>query len=468
MTSWTPNIVPPWSPMDLEAILNDALSVLEKIGVECTHEGVRDRLADQGGVWFVDRRVYFAEARVRAHVEGMRGLSGKSRSEDDAQFSLGGCWAGLNYCDPETQEVRPASSGEAAKMARLWDARGLSGVVPVIPGDVPPALATLAAERIALKNSRSLGGSLTVIDPEEVRFLIDMSTAAGRRYHLMEQVGISPLRFDEKGLATALCFLDDPDVDVSLSGFIPMAGATCPLDPRSALVQSLAEELALDVVRSCMGISGSGPALRVDPFDLQYAAIVFGSPEWCLYRALVMQMSEHLTGRPTRDGMFRSVAKRPNAQAACERTASVLWQALLGARHFGAVGQLSVDEVFSPQQAVLDQEILGYVKRTIDGLDFRPEAVDPLALIGEGVREGSFVGVADTVSRFREFCYFPDVFRHWSLGRWRAEGQPSILDEAWARARQEIARSAHRLDEKQERQVDRIYQKAESYIRNRP
>jgi trimethylamine--corrinoid protein Co-methyltransferase len=247
-----------------------------------------------------------------------------------------------------------------------------------------------------------------------------------------------------------------------------MAGATCPLDPRSALVQALAEELALDVVRSSLGLSGSGPALRVDPFDLQYAAIVFGSPEWCLYRALVVQMSEHLTGRPNRDGMFRSVAKRPNAQAACERTASVLWQALLGARHFGAVGQLSVDEVFSPQQAVLDREILGYVKRTIDGLDLSPKVLDPLALIGEGVREGSFIGVADTVSRFREFCTFPDLFRHWSLGRWRAEGQPTLLDEAWARAKQEIARSAHRLDEQQERQVDNIYQKAERYIRNRP
>jgi trimethylamine--corrinoid protein Co-methyltransferase len=232
-------------------------------------------------------------------------------------------------------------------------------------------------------------------------------------------------------------------------------------------VQSLAEELALDVVRSCLGVSGSGPALRIDPFDLQYSAIVFGSPEWCLYRTLVIQISEYLTGRPARSGMFRSVAKRPNAQAACERTASVLWQALLGARHFGAVGQLSVDEVFSPQQAVLDKEILAYVKRVIEGLDLT-EAVDPLVLIEEGVREGSFVGASDTVARFREFCYFPELFRHWNLGRWRAEGQPALLDEAWARAEQEIASSDHRLDEAQEKEIDRVYRKAESYVRNRP
>lgn len=468
MTTWTPTLLPPWSPTEMDEILHDALRVLDQIGVECTHPGVRARLAERGGVRFVDRRVHFAEERVRAHLEGLRGPSDPPSGQDDVPFSMGGCWACLNYCDPETLEVRPATSGEAAQMARLWDARGLSGVVPLMPGDVPPALATLAAERIALKHSRFLGGFLTVIDPKEVRFLIDMFAAAGRRYHLMEQVGISPLRLDERGLETALCFLDDPDVDVTLSGFIPMAGATCPLDPRSALVQALAEELALDLVRSCLGLSAGGLSLRVDPFDLQYAAIVFGSPEWCLYRALVIQMNGYLTGRPARSGMFRSVAKRPDAQAACERTASVLWQALLGARHLSAVGQLSVDEVFSPQQAVLDREILAYVRRTIEGLELGPDAVDPVALIGQGVREGSFVGVADTVSRFRAFFTFPDLFRRWNLGRWRAEGQPALLDEAWARARAEIAGSAHRLDEEQERQVDRIYRKAERSIRNRP
>lgn len=467
MTKWTPSIVPPWSSSDLEEVLADALRVLGKVGIECTHEGVRDHLAAWGEVSFADRRVLFAEAPVRAHLESRRHASGDPRRETDGPFSLGGCWAGLNYCDPETREARPAASAEAAQMARLWDARELSGVVPLMPGDVAPAMATMAAERIALENSRFLGGSLTVTDPEEVRFLIDMFAAAGRRYHLVEQVGISPLQFNDPGLATALCFAGHADVDVSLTGFIPMAGATCPLDPRSAVVQSVAETLALDILCSALGILGGGLRIRVEPFDFQYSAIVFGSPEWCLYWALVSQMSEFLSGQPTRAGMFRSVAKSPDAQASCERTASVLWQALLGARHFGAVGQLSIDEVFSPQQAVLDREILGYVERVIDGLDFRPGAVDAVALIEEGVREGSFIGVADTVSHFRQSCYFPDIFRHWNFGRWLAEGRPSILDEAWDRAKQEIESSTHRLEQAQQQSITAIYQRAESYILTR-
>ena len=464
MPTWSPCIVSPWSSSDLEGILDDALGVLEEIGIECTHEGVRHRLADWEGTSFVRDRVRFAGDRVRDHLDKKRASSGESPGEDDTGFSMGGCWAGLNYCDPETLEIRPASSQEAAEMARLWDARGLSGVVPLMPGDVPPSLVTLAAERIALMNSRYLGGSLTVTDPEEVRFLIEMNGAAGRRYRLMEQVGISPLRLDSEGLETALHFLDDPDVDVSLAGFIPMAGVTCPLDPRSAVVQSVAEALGLDIVCSVLGVAGGGLSIRVEPFDFQYSSIVFGSPEWCLYRVLALQMSEYLTGRPVRHGMFRSVAKRPNAQAACERTASVLWQALLGVRHFGAVGQLSVDEVFSPQQAVLDREILSYVERVIAGLDLKPGEADPVSLIREGIQEGSFVGVADTVSRFRDFYHFPDIFRHWNVGRWRAEGEPSILGEAWARAKEEMARSSFKLQDDQQTEVERIYNRARDYV----
>ena len=466
MTNWKPSILPPWPSSELEAILHDALSVLEEIGVECTHERVKHRLADWEGASVVNDRVRFTKDRVRDYLDVKQALSEEASDEDDAQFSLGGCWAGLNYCDPETQAVRSASSADAAQMARLWDARGLSGVVPLLPGDVPPALITLAAERIALTSSRYLGGRLTVTDPEEVHFLIDMSLAAGRRYRLVQQVGISPLKLNAEGLETALQFRGNQDVDVYLAGFIPMAGATCPLDPRSALVQAVAEELALSIICTALDFPIQGSDIRIEPFDFQFSTIVFGSPEWCLYRALALQMSAFLNGRPERGGRFRSVAKRPDAQAACERTASALWQALLGIRHFGAVGQLSIDEVFSPQQAVLDREILSYVKRVIAGIDFESGPVDPVALIREGVQAGDFMGIPDTTNRFREFYDFPDIFRHWNLGTWRSQGEPSILDEAWARAQEEIATSTFQLRDDQHREVDRIYEQATAYLRN--
>ncbi len=451
----------------MEAVLADALRVLEEIGVECVHEGAVKRILRWPGASYVDGRLRFASSRVGEYLDAIR-ANLAADSADDEEFSLGGCWTCLNYCDPLTQDVRPATSEEAAEMTRLWDARGDTGTIPLMPGDVPPELATLASERIALTNSRRLGGSLTVMDPEEVRFLIDMYQAAGRRYVLLEQVGVSPLRLNPVAMETVLCFIDHPDVDVRMGGAIPMAGATCPLDPRSAMVQSLAEEISLHIVRSAiLGADGNSVDPRLEPFDFQYSTIVFGSAEWCLYRSLIAQISQHISGRPMRGGSFRSVAKRPDAQAACERTASALWQAMLGSRRFWAVGQLSVDEVFSPQQAVLDGEILGYVERVIKGIDTKPVQADVLEMIRQGIRDGSFLGLDDTVNRFRDFCYFPEIFRHWNLNRWRHEGEPSVLAEAWSRAHEQIAACTFRLDEDREKQVDAIYKKACRYVRER-
>ncbi|MFH1566418.1 MAG: trimethylamine methyltransferase family protein [Gemmatimonadota bacterium] len=460
---WRPALAGPWQAADLEAVAASALRLLEEIGVDCRHPAARQRLEEWGAVATGDR-VRFPAARVRRHLEQVVRVGEPAGTEPE--FALGGCWACLFYCDPETQQVRPAASAEAAQMARLWDARGLSGVVPLVPGDVPPALVTLAAERLALRNSRGLGGGLTATDPEEIRVLRDMNLAAGRRYRLMTQVGISPLKLNAEALEAGLQFLGDPGVEVSLAGAIPMAGATCPLDPRAAVAQSLAEELALDVLKVALGQPGGGLGLRVEPFDFQYATIVFGSPEWCLYRALVLQLLLHLTGRPVRQGSFRSTAKQPDEQAAAERAASALWQALLGVRRFGAVGQLSVDEVFSPQQAVLDREILRYVARVARGLDAGPGG-DPVTLVRAGVEAGSFAGLPETAEGFREIYDFPDIFRHWNAGRWRSEGGRSVLEEAWSRARAEIGASTYHLEPDAARRVEEAYRCGAEHLRGR-
>ena len=463
MPTWRPSLTPPLADRDLEAILGSALDVLAEIGIDCADPDIARQLESWPGAEYTDGRMRFARDEARAHLDQRRATTPE---DSEPPFSMGGCWAGLSYCDPETLEVGPATSDEAALMARLWDARGYSGVVPLQPGDVPPALVTLSAERIGLNNSRLLGGSLPVTDATEVSHLIDMNLAAGRRYRLVEQVAISPLRLNCIGARTALRFRDSPDVDVSLTGAIPIAGATAPLEPWPALVQSVAESVAFDIISLTLGFGG-GLGLRVEPFDFRYSGIVFGSAEWCLYRASVLQMTEYLTGRPVRSGMFRTCAKQPDEQAACERAASVLWQALLGVRAFGAVGQLSVDEVFSPQQAVLDYDILGYVQRIVSGIDCGPGEGDALELIRQGVEEGSFIGAPETAHRFRDLHWFPEFFRHWGIDRWRSEGRPTVLAEAWARAQEEIGGSTHRLDDRAAGAVADLYDKAAEYIRTK-
>jgi trimethylamine:corrinoid methyltransferase-like protein len=105
-------------------------------------------------------------------------------------------------------------------------------------------------------------------------------------------------------------------------------------------------------------------------------------------------------------------------------------------------------------------------KRVIGGIDFESGPTDYVALMREGVQAGNFIGMPDTAHRFRDFYDFPDIFWHWNLGTWRSHGEPLILDEAWARAQEEIAASTFQLGDDQRREVDRIYEKATAYLRN--
>ena len=99
------------------------------------------------------------------------------------------------------------------------------------------------------------------------------------------------------------------------------------------------------------------------------------------------------------------------------------------------------------------------------GLDFSAAVLDAVDLIEAGVEEGTFVGLDDTVQRFRDLFDFPTLFRHWNLGRYRVEGQPAILQEAWQRAQEEIASCDFALPADQEREVERLHAEAVEYLR---
>ncbi len=457
---YRPQLSRPYSDGELEDILTDALRVLERIGIACGHRETVDRVTAEQGIVWEEGRLKFDPDTMRGHVEDVRRRNAATPDEEPA-FEALASWCCLNYADPETGQVRPPTTEDAAQMTRLMDARGCSyWSIPLVPMDVPPQHATLTGEYIAMKHSRGLGGFMTVIDPQEIEFLIEMNQAVGRTYLLDEQIGISPLRFNDHGLEAALKFVGRDDVKVILVGAMPSVGSTTPLAVRSALVQSAAEGLGLSLTRVRLGMGEGGFGAALYPFDFQYTTMPFGSAESAFYYAVSLQMVGFLNGRTSRFGAFRSIARMPDAQAAAERATNALWQAMLGIRRFTAIGQLALDEVFSPQQVIIDDDILAHVARIIRGLDPLAAGGDVVEEIAAGVTEGNFLGERATVKGYREFMHFPELFHHYNVGRWRAEGCPTILSEAWERARQQIASCDFHLPDDRQRDLDRIYQKA--------
>jgi trimethylamine:corrinoid methyltransferase-like protein len=346
-------------------------------------------------------------------------------------------------------------------MARFMDARGgRNWPIPIIPADVPRRQMTLACEHIAISNTRKLGGFTIAMDPTEIEFLVEMNQVAGRTFTLVEQIAISPLRFNDHGLEARERFAGRKDVRVILTGSMECVGSTAPLPIRSALVQLCAEAIALSIAGVALQGGPGAMGGELFPFDFQHAMLLFSGPEDMLYWSLGKQMIEFLNGRPAWGGSFHSMGRQPDPQSSAERTALALWQAIHGARRFHGAGQLAIDHIFSPQQAVIDDEILAIIAHVVGGLDPLAGSSDPVAEIAEGVAGGTFIDQPATAAGFRAVSFFPKLFHRYNAGHWHELGSPTILAEAWDKAQQQIRSCDFHLPADQQRDLDRIYSKA--------
>ena len=93
------------------------------------------------------------------------------------------------------------------------------------------------------------------------------------------------------------------------------------------------------------------------------------------------------------------------------------------------VGQLESEIACSPAQAVIDNEILAYVRRMRRGV-----AVDEGTLAVDVIREtgigGEFLSHPHTLERWRDEIVRPGLFERATREKWEAEGARSVEERA--------------------------------------
>jgi trimethylamine:corrinoid methyltransferase-like protein len=466
-----PRLQVPFSDGDMQQVIRGARRVLDEIGVLCPSAQVRKLLSSLPGARESGDRVYYGEAVVDAILADSR-IPGKDVIGPDtagrAKLSIAAPWCCLNIADVAAGRVRPATSAEAARAVRLLEAVGAEvGVAPVAAGDVPAEMANLAGLRTVLKHSRT-GRSLTNQPaPQQLETAIEMGAAAGRPPRAFIMVMISPLRYDTDGLEYFLRYREKPGIELGLSGAMPCTGATSPLHLPGTLIQALAEMLAMAACQRALGMGGTVAVVRCDPCDFRTGNYVIGSPEFQLLDMASRALYRALTGTVRTGGAFRSMAKFPDAQAMAERSFTVLFQALQGARHFGHAGQLSMDELFSGEQVVLDLEILRQVERIVGGMawDEQPTAAaaadSAVEMIRRGVATGHYLDADETLAGCRDFFHTSDLFGYEKLQTWVHRGSPAVLHRAGQRVAELVdSTSECVLPPDQAREVDRIFHRA--------
>lgn len=440
-------------------IYEAALKLLEDTGLEFSDGTQFFQIREKVDCTYTDGRIRFSRKNINAFFEMRRPQLCASQQHDPSNITIGGNWHSWYLCDPTTNQPRHATYQEAIDMARLAEGLGAKRCpIPVAPEKIEPKLHTLECERIALCYTREMGGCLTATDPTEIALLKDMYAVADRRYLLALEPLISPMRLNPEVMKIYLEWCNDSSIDITIFTPIPMAGATAPLVFPAALVQTLAEALALDYLfyNLSNGKLRDGFSLRLDPFDMRHGNIAFGSPEWCLCKQAIVELWNELMGGTFISGMLRTNSRVVDAQSMMERTASFLWQVELGIRHFSAVGQLCVDEVYSPVQAMIDYQLAAYANRLLRGLDSVWDDTETSAVLQEGLAQHSFLETNSTLEYFRNMFDFSRITDTSNVLTWQSAGSLSLENKAWEAAQKKIAEHTYALSNEKQQEINRL------------
>ncbi len=454
------------TPNEAERVHEIALRILAEVGLRVSHEPLRESLARQG-LDVRQERVYFEPRLVGRYIEEhRRRLLSAPASPPESDPGLTLSVSGYNHDleDPEHGSIAPFTTARLIEMTRFVDSladRGVVGSTPGYPGDVPPELQPLSQYRIGAVYSRRGGSFGDISSPWVMECVMAMAEAMGSPVRGLPVYLVSPLHLGGDSLAIALHFRDRIR-HLHVSG-MPAAGATAPIEPFGALALAAAEAIGSYVALAMgTGLEVSF-SVWVFPFDLRATTMVFGSPENLLLRALARDLNRFYGHRLTTDqglGDIYVMAKEAGIQAAAEKASLMTAAALMGQRSFSGAGSLSMDDIFSPLQLLIDCEVRDHVQRLILGLPVEEGDTDWVALVREGVTRG-FIAQDSTLDNHRRLLWYPRVFDRCALGAWLRAGSPRLLDRVRELYRAQLAAATYELqDGDQRRELDHIWEYA--------
>ncbi|HEY5582972.1 MAG TPA: trimethylamine methyltransferase family protein [Ruminiclostridium sp.] len=418
---------------DVEKILSGACDILSSIGVRVVNERALKKLEELGfeikaGRVVINQkqtRSFLTDIRARLTRQEVPEIQ-KGKSTFDGMVSI----YSYNYERPEDGQILPFDTSALTSMAQFVEKcsqrYGFGTGVPGYPCDVPPALESLIKYKIAAENCHD-GWPLEPTSMLAAKYMFEMA-------EIMEK----PMRRLPVFIASPLCLGGD-SFDIvfeykekleSVYVFsMPTLGVTTPLSVSMAFAMDLAEVLggAL-LVHELTGLPVDIKP-NVFPFDLRAFNIGFGSPEKFIFECMSADFSAQLLQTPLeyRSTNIHTWAKKAGIQAAVEKGTLMMAGAMNGARKFYSIGTLSLDEVFSPIQLILDLEIMQHVAKLIKGFEVEELPENFTSIIKEGLERG-FISSDLTLDCHEDYIWYSKLFERTSFNKWANSSKKDVTE----------------------------------------
>lgn len=460
------------SDSEVQDIHEASLTILNQTGIMIHHQEVLKLVAEAGcQVDEHSKIACFPERLIMNCISQAKKqyiLYGRD-SDRTARFGYGdqilmSTPSQYGWIDSQTGRARPATMQDARDAIRLGDA--LDNITIVGAMAQPEGLSD--AYRQVLLTAELVKGTIKptrtwVCNRQTARYILEIyRTVAGGeaalRKHPMAETflePISPLQLTYEGIDVVMEFVQaGQPVGV---GPMAMASGTAPVTLAGTIAQENAEILAGIVVTQLLQpgtpVTYAGIPHILDP---RTSICSFGSPEQALMAIGLVQMGRSY-GFPVYINVGLTDAKSLDAQAGIEKGTSMMLGALAGADMFGHAGICGTDHGASLTWLAIDDELMGYVKRTLRGFEVNSDtlATKVVNTVGPG---GNYLAEEHTVEHFRNEFWLPGpVWTRAYWDGWEKEGRSSMAERASEKVEQILTEhKIEPLDEALAREIDRI------------
>ena len=463
------------SDEDIRLVHEATLSILKRVGVRIHHAGVLQMLGDAGArVDLARQTARLNESMVMEAVDraGKRYVLYGRDGSKVARFGYGefvtlSSPGQYSWVDPDGKTRRATTSEDARRAITLGDRLPNIDIVGAMtqPIDVPTPIRDIWLTAELVKRTRK-PTRCWVANGRTARYILEIyRTVAGGDTALCARPQIdafvepiSPLQMPKSGMEIL--------VEFTAAGmpvcFGPMvqAGATGPTTLAGTLAQENAENLAAIVITQVLRPGTPvmyGGICHIS--DMRTANISFGSAEQGLMAVAMAQMAKWY-GFPVYLNAGLGDSKIVDAQAGLERGTNFALGVLAGGDLVGHMGISGADQGASLTQLVADNEMIGFVKRHMRGLDVNEETL-AVGVIEEVGHDGQHLAHQHTIAHMRSEFWMPVLLDRQGWDTWSAAGGTTMQDRASSEVRRLLAMDAgDPLDERVAQEVDTIVESA--------
>lgn len=248
---------------------------------------------------------------------------------------------------------------------------------------------------------------------------------------------LTPLSYDDNMAGAIIAYAEtgQPQLVNSLS----IAGMTTPTTLAGLVSLQNAEILAGIVLAQCVNpgapivYSASGSNA-----EMSNGMLAIGSPEDALVSLVNGQLAKFYN-IPCRISGSLTDSKLMDSQAAYESAVTLMMAQMAGGNFIlHAAGIIETYNTTSYEKLIIDNEIIGYLKRINQGVRVDEEslAYDVIKEVGP---RGLFLTHEHTIDNFRDEFYRPTLSDRVPFGQWSAEGGIPIEQKANAKWKQILA-----------------------------